>query len=799
MSRSVSISGISSSNNKTNSSSYSNIRSASIGGSSFFNNHIRNNSTTISDHESDSNNDKNQELLNETETTPEKEIDIVGAISNLHLDEEEDDDLNDLKTTSSSDNLEPKSENTSDTSSSFKSYSNSQSIKPALPQQPYHFPPPPFPNQKPFNVHPLNENNSTNLPSSLNWNNSNSQTYYNGMIGNEFGPSSTPFLKLEQEKRSNIPLTEPAHELEETKEGAQSNSNSFSTNLNGLSETTKTEQVKEQKLNFPPPHMHPHQFNPFPPSPIGHPGAPPPPIMPFNYGPPPPPHLNHRQSPIDYHNFDINVGPLPPNPSTFQPPMNGESMWNNNNRQNFQNPQNTSNGFNQRHNTNFNGHKHFQQSHPHQLNNFLNNNNNNLNTFYPNGNHNNRKNYRNYNGNHHYNNNNGHHQNRSYYQKRGEDASKYFNHKAIDFKGSILNLCIDQHGCRFLQKELEEAENLNEQNKEELIDNNNPKESKNQVANLIFNEIQNKLIDLMIDPFGNYLIQKLINYLTISQKLKLIEITKNEFYNISINSHGTRTLQKLIDCCTTDEEIDLVISALKPYVKELSNNINGNHVIQKCLIKFTSHQNQFIYDILLKNIILISCHRHGCCVIQKSLDFASLKQKINLFKEISKNVEILIYDPYGNYVIQYILDDNNNDNNNDNDNDDSINKELQSSINKIIEYIKLNLVKVSTHKFSSNVIEKSLKTTTTTTSNTTSNSTANTTNQNQNIIINEILKLNKLDLNFILKDSYGNYVLQTCLNFANLNQFKKLNDLLLPFLPQIKNTPYGKRILNKLQ
>lgn len=51
----------------------------------------------------------------------------------------------------------------------------------------------------------------------------------------------------------------------------------------------------------------------------------------------------------------------------------------------------------------------------------------------------------------------------------------------------------------------------------------------------------------------------------------------------------------------------------------------------------------------------------------------------------------------------------------------------------------------------------------------------------------------------VLNDSYGNYVLQTCLDVAQLDQMTKLSEVLVPLLPDIKLTPHGKRIVNKLQ
>lgn len=49
-----------------------------------------------------------------------------------------------------------------------------------------------------------------------------------------------------------------------------------------------------------------------------------------------------------------------------------------------------------------------------------------------------------------------------------------------------------------------------------------------------------------------------------------------------------------------------------------------------------------------------------------------------------------------------------------------------------------------------------------------------------------------------LRDSYANYVIQTCLDFAEDDQRAQFVACIRPFLPSIRNTPYGKRIYSKI-
>lgn len=343
---------------------------------------------------------------------------------------------------------------------------------------------------------------------------------------------------------------------------------------------------------------------------------------------------------------------------------------------------------------------------------------------------------------HHHHNNHG----RKYLgpRKRGEDASKFANAKLEDFIGQIYSLCKDQHGCRFLQKQLD------------VSDEN---------ATIIFQEIHPYVIELMVDPFGNYLIQKLLENVNNEERVILVKNASVQFVQIALDSHGTRALQKLVECIDTEEEAKIIVESLKNDVVSLSRDLNGNHVIQKCLQRLTSSDSQFIFDTASQNCPEIATHRHGCCVLQRCLDYGSEKQCKDLSLVISKFTKDLSLDPYGNYVIQYVLTKNADD----------------EPIKKIIGVVKSNMVTFALHKFGSNVIEKCLKST-----------------KYSSELINELIE-NEQDLVKLLNDSYGNYVLQTSLDVAKVKQFEKLSSILKPLLPQVRNTPHGRRISSRLQ
>ena len=103
---------------------------------------------------------------------------------------------------------------------------------------------------------------------------------------------------------------------------------------------------------------------------------------------------------------------------------------------------------------------------------------------------------------------------------------------------------------------------------------------------------------------------------------------------------------KLHECVMEDLRADhqlllmqrqLVIDSLQEGVVSLIRDLNGNHVIQRCLQRLGPEDSQFVYDAACAHTMEIATHRHGCCVLQRCIDFATPVQKKLLVAEIAAN------------------------------------------------------------------------------------------------------------------------------------------------------------------
>ena len=331
-------------------------------------------------------------------------------------------------------------------------------------------------------------------------------------------------------------------------------------------------------------------------------------------------------------------------------------------------------------------------------------------------------------------------------QRSKTQADEFYNAAAVqDLIGQIYSLCKDQHGCRFLQRKLEER---NEQD-----------------VQIIFSEVKNHFEELMIDPFGNYLCQRLLEYANDEQRKALVQNAVPAMGRIALNQHGTRALQRMIEFISTEEQTNMIIEALRDDVVHLIQDLNGNHVIQKCLNHLSSQDAQFIFDAVGANCVIVGTHRHGCCVLQRCVDHASGLQKGAMIDHIIDNAFALVQDPFGNYVAQYILD----------LAEPCFTEPLCRSFLGSIAYL-------SKQKFSSNVIEKCVRCAGA---------------ETKRLLIAEIAS--PLELERLVRDSFGNYVVQTAMEFADENTKSLLIESVRPIVPAIRNTPHGRRITGKIQ
>ncbi|TKV97722.1 hypothetical protein SEVIR_9G513900v4 [Setaria viridis] len=316
----------------------------------------------------------------------------------------------------------------------------------------------------------------------------------------------------------------------------------------------------------------------------------------------------------------------------------------------------------------------------------------------------------------------------------------------VRVKEYIYFMAKDQYGCRYLQQKFDEGKHH---------------------VDVIFEGIINHIADLMTNSFANYLVQKMLVVCDDEQRLRIIAVLTQDpvkLVAISQNMHGTRAVQKLIETVTTREQIVLITSALQPAFIELVNDPNGNHVIQKCLTNFGAEDNKFIFEAAAVNCFDMAIHRHGCCVLQRCISCARGGYQAKLIVEICAHGFELAQDPFGNYVVQYVL-----------------NLKIPSANAHLASQFEGGYVYLSKQKVSSNVVEKCLK---------------NFPDDAKAVIVHELLSGSHFEQ--LLQDPYANYVIHTALLNTRGHLHNALVEAIRPHEDAIRTSPCCKRISRAL-
>ena len=316
-----------------------------------------------------------------------------------------------------------------------------------------------------------------------------------------------------------------------------------------------------------------------------------------------------------------------------------------------------------------------------------------------------------------------------------------------DLLNNIEKVSENQSGCRLLQNKLQQNSDR---------------------ANDFYKSMKSKKIlkKMTIDSFGNYLIQKLFEYISndlISEFF--ITIICPSFMEISLNPHGSRVIQKLLERIYNNPNLMKIFNeCLINSMLEIFLNQSSTHIIIKYISLIKYPNNQIIYKYLVDNIYYIATHKHSCCTLQKCLEEGNNTQRKEVLMSLANISSELFADQYGNYAIQFAL---------------SLKDEEANKI--IISNYLGNFQKNISNKISSNVYEKVLE-----------YCDFNT----KQYIIKSLCNFETVKK--LLYDTYGNYVLQKTLLVANEPYRSMYIKFIAPLIDNLKTLPNGLIIIHKI-
>ncbi|CAG9321760.1 unnamed protein product [Blepharisma stoltei] len=239
-----------------------------------------------------------------------------------------------------------------------------------------------------------------------------------------------------------------------------------------------------------------------------------------------------------------------------------------------------------------------------------------------------------------------------------------------EIRGRVAEMAREQAGSRYLQQKMETAIPEDKQ--------------------MIFEEVFRAGFGLLVDVFGNYVVQKVLEFGNLEQRRAIANLMSGRVIELSTHMYGCRVIQKALEVVEVDQKRYLA-HELRGHVEKCVEDQNANHVVQKCVETLPYPYMSFIVDDLRLNTIYWTEHPYGCRVIQRIIEFCPKEAIMDILNAIIRNAVDISKKNYGNYVIQHILD-----------------KEEASIKSQLIMAFSGRLYELSKHKFASNVIEKCL-------------------------------------------------------------------------------------------
>jgi hypothetical protein len=279
------------------------------------------------------------------------------------------------------------------------------------------------------------------------------------------------------------------------------------------------------------------------------------------------------------------------------------------------------------------------------------------------------------------------------------------------------------------------------------------------ILHLIFSEIKNKLTELLKDNYSNYFCKKLFRNLSQKDRIEYLTLIQPELNILSKDSKATYPIQNIIEELGSKSEKNIFYLGIKNDIDNLAYNIYGARILEKILAYFEDEFKTEIIEYICQNFLKLAYNNNGICLVKKILLMTHKKDlHIKLKKLLYDNALNLIVHQYGNYAVQIIIE----------------NWE-ETDLEEILELYKNKYLFLSNQKFSSNVIERILEKS----------------EKNLENYINEISE--GYNLNELLKNKYGNFVIKKAYDLANGNLKKKLGESINENLKLLDNT----KIVNK--
>jgi len=214
---------------------------------------------------------------------------------------------------------------------------------------------------------------------------------------------------------------------------------------------------------------------------------------------------------------------------------------------------------------------------------------------------------------------------------------------ALSMRTRVLDLSLDTYGCRVVQTAFQVVSK--------------------RVRCELSRELRSHVKRCVKDQNGNHVIQKCIENVESPERDFLIDTFVGEVYDFATHPYGCRVIQRILEYCSNMPQTKALMKEIEKASEALMQDQYGNYVIQHVIQHGNVEERAALIDRVRGNMLRFSQHKFASNVVECCLKYGSLKQRKDLVDEILKKddsgispLEIMIKDPYANYVVQKIID-----------------------------------------------------------------------------------------------------------------------------------------------
>merc|ERR550537_1928181 len=99
-----------------------------------------------------------------------------------------------------------------------------------------------------------------------------------------------------------------------------------------------------------------------------------------------------------------------------------------------------------------------------------------------------------------------------------------------------------------------------------------------------------------------------------------------------MHMYGCRVVQKALETSSIHTQV-LLSNEIHGIVIKCVEDMNGNHVIQKCIERMPPEKVQFVVEAFKTQVQRMAMHCYGCRVIQRLIEHCTAQQMVPILDE----------------------------------------------------------------------------------------------------------------------------------------------------------------------